>query len=160
MVATSEKHEQHVSEQTMNEKTDTITSLQSEVASLEAKGALDANEEIKKAHTRVHELESNKVEETDLKSPDMLVAEDLGQKHIHDFDETAMMEYEEECGIPKSRYENFRHHLEDKVDVNEWGMIRPRSAILVTSGSAMTILPLSSRALSMLLVVAIFLNNM
>nr|GEX23651.1 hypothetical protein [Tanacetum cinerariifolium] len=31
---------------------------------------------------------SNKVEETDLTSPDMVVAEDLGQKHIHDFDET------------------------------------------------------------------------
>nr|GEU93583.1 class II heat shock protein [Tanacetum cinerariifolium] len=72
-------------------KTDIITSLQSEVASLEAKGVLDANEEIKKAHTRVHELESNKVEETDLTSPDMVVAEDLGQKHIHNFDKTAMM---------------------------------------------------------------------
>ncbi|GJR69201.1 putative ribonuclease H-like domain-containing protein [Tanacetum coccineum] len=35
--------------------------------------------------------ESNKVEETDLTSPDMVVAEDLGQKHIHDFDKTAMM---------------------------------------------------------------------
>nr|GEU64235.1 myosin heavy chain-related protein [Tanacetum cinerariifolium] len=34
-----------------------ITSLQSGVASLDAKGSLDANEEIKKAHTRVHELE-------------------------------------------------------------------------------------------------------
>ncbi|GJW33149.1 hypothetical protein Tco_0053181 [Tanacetum coccineum] len=44
-------------EQTIKETTDTITSLRSEVASLEAKGSLDANEEIKKAHTRVHELE-------------------------------------------------------------------------------------------------------
>nr|GEV34171.1 myosin heavy chain-related protein [Tanacetum cinerariifolium] len=34
-----------------------ITSLQSGVASLDAKGSLDANEEIKKAHTRIHELE-------------------------------------------------------------------------------------------------------
>ncbi|GKB26339.1 class II heat shock protein [Tanacetum coccineum] len=34
---------------------------------------------------------SNKVEETDITSPDMVVAEDLGQKHLHDFDETAML---------------------------------------------------------------------
>ncbi|GJU26057.1 hypothetical protein Tco_1164678 [Tanacetum coccineum] len=34
---------------------------------------------------------SDKVEETDLTSPDMVVAEDLGQKHLHDFDETAML---------------------------------------------------------------------
>ncbi|GJZ33738.1 hypothetical protein Tco_0579174 [Tanacetum coccineum] len=43
--------------QTIKETADTITSLRSEVASLEVKGSLDANEEIKKAHTRVHELE-------------------------------------------------------------------------------------------------------
>ncbi|GKC43462.1 hypothetical protein Tco_1061184 [Tanacetum coccineum] len=48
--------DQQVSEQTINETTNIITSLQSEVVSLEAKGSLDANEEIKKAHTRVHEL--------------------------------------------------------------------------------------------------------
>nr|GEY92520.1 myosin heavy chain-related protein [Tanacetum cinerariifolium] len=48
---------QQVFEQTINETTDTITSLQSEVASLDAKRSLDANEEIKKDHTRVHELE-------------------------------------------------------------------------------------------------------
>ncbi|GJV37384.1 hypothetical protein Tco_1409861 [Tanacetum coccineum] len=63
----------------------TITS-----ASLEAKGSLDANEDVKKAHTRVHELEKQ-VEETDLTSRDMVVAEDLGQKHIHDFNETVML---------------------------------------------------------------------
>ncbi|GJZ27124.1 hypothetical protein Tco_0571377 [Tanacetum coccineum] len=34
---------------------------------------------------------SNKVEETYLTSPDIVVAEYLGKKHIHDFDETAMM---------------------------------------------------------------------
>ncbi|GJR16406.1 retrotransposon-related protein [Tanacetum coccineum] len=34
---------------------------------------------------------SDKVEETDLTSPDMVVAEDLGKKHLHDFDETAML---------------------------------------------------------------------
>ncbi|GJS57119.1 hypothetical protein Tco_0651903 [Tanacetum coccineum] len=34
---------------------------------------------------------SNKVEETDLTSPDMVVTEDLGQKHIYDFDETTIM---------------------------------------------------------------------
>ncbi|GKA24064.1 ty3-gypsy retrotransposon protein, partial [Tanacetum coccineum] len=49
--ATTEK------EETIKETTDTLTSLQSEVASLEAKGSLDANEEIKKDHTLVHELE-------------------------------------------------------------------------------------------------------
>ncbi|GKA70474.1 hypothetical protein Tco_0776613 [Tanacetum coccineum] len=49
--------DQQVSEQTINETANTITSLQSEVASLEAKGSLDANEEIKKTYTRVHELE-------------------------------------------------------------------------------------------------------
>ncbi|GKA32232.1 hypothetical protein Tco_0718599 [Tanacetum coccineum] len=48
---------QQVSEQTINETADTITSLQSEVASLEAKGSLDANKEIKETRTRVHELE-------------------------------------------------------------------------------------------------------
>ncbi|GKB75561.1 hypothetical protein Tco_0942456 [Tanacetum coccineum] len=48
--------DQQVSERTINETADTITSLQSEVASLDAKGSLDANE-IKKDHTRVHELE-------------------------------------------------------------------------------------------------------
>nr|GEY74260.1 myosin heavy chain-related protein [Tanacetum cinerariifolium] len=36
---------------------DTITSLQSEVASLDVKVSLDDNEEIKKDHTLVHELE-------------------------------------------------------------------------------------------------------
>ncbi|GJR20630.1 hypothetical protein Tco_0969157 [Tanacetum coccineum] len=49
--------DQQVSERIINETTDTITSLQSEVASLDVKGPLDANEEIKKDHTRVHELE-------------------------------------------------------------------------------------------------------
>nr|GEW35255.1 myosin heavy chain-related protein [Tanacetum cinerariifolium] len=42
---------------TINETADTITSLQSEVASHDAKWPLDANEEIKKDHTRIHELE-------------------------------------------------------------------------------------------------------
>ncbi|GJT61151.1 myosin heavy chain-related protein [Tanacetum coccineum] len=49
--ATTEK------EKTIKETTDTLTSLQSEVASLEAKRSLDANEEVKKSHTRVHGLE-------------------------------------------------------------------------------------------------------
>ncbi|GKC79735.1 hypothetical protein Tco_1130509 [Tanacetum coccineum] len=49
--------DQQVSERTINETADTITSLQSEVASLDAKGSLDANEEIKKDHTWFHELE-------------------------------------------------------------------------------------------------------
>ncbi|GJR38576.1 hypothetical protein Tco_1214260 [Tanacetum coccineum] len=49
--ATTEK------EETIKETTDTLTLLQSEVASLEAKGSLDANKEIKKDHTLVHELE-------------------------------------------------------------------------------------------------------
>ncbi|GKA42212.1 myosin heavy chain-related protein [Tanacetum coccineum] len=43
--------------ETIKEITDTLTPLQSEVASLEAKRSLDANEEIKKDHTLVHELE-------------------------------------------------------------------------------------------------------
>nr|GEW65924.1 myosin heavy chain-related protein [Tanacetum cinerariifolium] len=49
--ATAEK------EKTLKETTYIITSFKSEVASLEAKGSLDANKEIKKAHTQVHELE-------------------------------------------------------------------------------------------------------
>ncbi|GJV93244.1 myosin heavy chain-related protein [Tanacetum coccineum] len=49
--ATAEK------EQSIKETTDTITSLQSKVASLKAKGSLDANKEIKNDHTLVHELE-------------------------------------------------------------------------------------------------------
>ncbi|GKG12062.1 hypothetical protein Tco_0346299, partial [Tanacetum coccineum] len=44
-------------EETIKETADTLTSLQSEVVSLEAKGSLDANKEIKKDHTLVHELE-------------------------------------------------------------------------------------------------------
>nr|GEV62489.1 hypothetical protein [Tanacetum cinerariifolium] len=40
--------DQQVSEHTINETADIVTSLQSEVASLDAKGSLDANEEIKK----------------------------------------------------------------------------------------------------------------
>ncbi|GJU08264.1 ribonuclease H-like domain-containing protein [Tanacetum coccineum] len=44
-------------EETIKETADTLTSLQSEVASLEAKGSVDANEKIKKDHTLVHELE-------------------------------------------------------------------------------------------------------
>ncbi|GKB47928.1 hypothetical protein Tco_0898681 [Tanacetum coccineum] len=44
-------------EETIKETSDTLTSLQSEVASLEAKRSLDANEKVKKAHTRVHGLE-------------------------------------------------------------------------------------------------------
>jgi len=39
------------------EKSDSITSLKNEVDSLEVKASLDANEQVKKAHTRVHELE-------------------------------------------------------------------------------------------------------
>ncbi|GJR19516.1 hypothetical protein Tco_0968043 [Tanacetum coccineum] len=34
---------------------------------------------------------SNKVEETDLTSLDMVVVKDLGKKHMHDFEETAML---------------------------------------------------------------------
>ncbi|GJX70694.1 hypothetical protein Tco_0307865 [Tanacetum coccineum] len=49
--------DQQVSERTINETANTITSLQSKVASFDAKGSLDTNEEIKKDHTRVHELE-------------------------------------------------------------------------------------------------------
>ncbi|GJZ90320.1 hypothetical protein Tco_0662247 [Tanacetum coccineum] len=44
-------------EQSINETAYSITSLQSKVASLDAKRSLDANEEIKETHTRVHELE-------------------------------------------------------------------------------------------------------
>nr|GEY61994.1 myosin heavy chain-related protein [Tanacetum cinerariifolium] len=44
-------------EQNINETQDTVTSLQSEVALLVAKGSLDANEEIKETHTLVNELE-------------------------------------------------------------------------------------------------------
>nr|GEX75024.1 RNA-directed DNA polymerase, eukaryota [Tanacetum cinerariifolium] len=46
-------------------------------------------EQIINEKTTFHE--SNKVEEIDLTSPDMVMAEDLVQKHINDFDETAMM---------------------------------------------------------------------
>ncbi|GKE03299.1 hypothetical protein Tco_1395317 [Tanacetum coccineum] len=49
--------DQQVSEQTINETSDTITSFQSEVATLEAKGSFYANEEIKETHTRVYKLE-------------------------------------------------------------------------------------------------------
>ncbi|GJX26000.1 hypothetical protein Tco_0232296 [Tanacetum coccineum] len=49
--------DQQVSKRTINKTADTITSLQSKVASFDAKGSLDTNEEIKKDHTRVHELE-------------------------------------------------------------------------------------------------------
>ncbi|GKC28065.1 retrotransposon-related protein [Tanacetum coccineum] len=49
--ATTEK------EETIKETVDSLTSLQSKVASLKAKGSLNANEEIKKDHTLVHELE-------------------------------------------------------------------------------------------------------
>ncbi|GKC18343.1 hypothetical protein Tco_1020493 [Tanacetum coccineum] len=44
-------------EETIKETSDTLTTLQSEVASFEAKRSLDANEKAKKAHTRVHGLE-------------------------------------------------------------------------------------------------------
>lgn len=44
-------------EKTIKEKSDSITSLKSEVAKLEVKVSLDANEQVKKAHTRAHELE-------------------------------------------------------------------------------------------------------
>ncbi|GJS81949.1 hypothetical protein Tco_0748490 [Tanacetum coccineum] len=46
-------------EETIKETADTLTSLQSKVASLKEKGSLDANEEIKKDHTLVHELEKH-----------------------------------------------------------------------------------------------------
>ncbi|GKE62356.1 hypothetical protein Tco_1512723 [Tanacetum coccineum] len=49
--ATTEK------EQSIKETADTIASLQSDVASLKTKRSLDANEEIKKDHTVVHDLE-------------------------------------------------------------------------------------------------------
>nr|GEZ64963.1 paramyosin-like isoform X1 [Tanacetum cinerariifolium] len=52
--------DQQVSEHTINETADTVTSLQSEVASLDAKESLDANEEIKKDLTRIRELEKQK----------------------------------------------------------------------------------------------------
>ncbi|KAI3713769.1 hypothetical protein L1987_72355 [Smallanthus sonchifolius] len=44
-------------EKTIIHKSDSITSLKNEIASLEVRGSLDANEQVKKAHTRVHELE-------------------------------------------------------------------------------------------------------
>nr|GEY59796.1 myosin heavy chain-related protein [Tanacetum cinerariifolium] len=49
--ATTEK------EETIKDRANTLTSLQSEVASLEKKGSVDANDEIKKDHTLVYELE-------------------------------------------------------------------------------------------------------
>nr|GFA24728.1 harbinger transposase-derived nuclease domain-containing protein [Tanacetum cinerariifolium] len=60
--------DQHVSEKTINETAYTITSLQSKVASLDEKGSLDANEEIKKDHTRVHELEKQVQQSIDVES--------------------------------------------------------------------------------------------
>nr|GEV05160.1 hypothetical protein [Tanacetum cinerariifolium] len=54
--ATTEK------EKTIKETSDTFTSLQSEVASHEAKRSLDANEKVKKSHTRVHGLEKQEEE--------------------------------------------------------------------------------------------------
>ncbi|CAH1415066.1 unnamed protein product [Lactuca virosa] len=44
-------------EKTIKEKSDSITSLKREVAKLEVKVSLDANEQVKKAQTRAHELE-------------------------------------------------------------------------------------------------------
>ncbi|GKC28405.1 hypothetical protein Tco_1035699 [Tanacetum coccineum] len=46
-----------ISQQSIKETADTITSLQSVVASLKAKWCLDANKEIKEDHTLVYELE-------------------------------------------------------------------------------------------------------
>ncbi|KAK1438275.1 hypothetical protein QVD17_04081 [Tagetes erecta] len=44
-------------EKNILDKSASITSLKDELASLEVKGSLDTNEQVKKAHTRVHELE-------------------------------------------------------------------------------------------------------
>ncbi|GJT02799.1 hypothetical protein Tco_0823968 [Tanacetum coccineum] len=52
-----EEKETAKKEQSIKETAYTITSLQSKVVSLKEKGSLDANKEIKKDHTLVHELE-------------------------------------------------------------------------------------------------------
>ncbi|GKB56097.1 hypothetical protein Tco_0912283, partial [Tanacetum coccineum] len=183
--ATTEK------EETIKETADTLTSLQSEVASLEAKGSVDANEEIKKDHTLVHELEKQVEKlpmELQLKNnvKGALETKDLKKMMIdlnstlHDLQEVktkcALKIDDEEFKKAKSEATRkirklakvydawlppwlasrlvvyqpyvknhwkefmfiqgriwdpgikiyFRHHLEDKVVVKEWRMIRPR----------------------------------
>nr|GEY55726.1 myosin heavy chain-related protein [Tanacetum cinerariifolium] len=128
--------------QSIKEIVDTITSLQSEVASLKAKGSLDANKEIKNDHTLVHELEKQEEKlsmELQLKNNFREALETTSKDlkktmldlnpTLHDLQEvkTNLMRrtigktsclFKEEYGIPESR-EFSRHHLEDKVVVNE-----------------------------------------
>nr|GEV25832.1 reverse transcriptase domain-containing protein [Tanacetum cinerariifolium] len=155
--------DQQVFEQTINETADTISSLQSEVASLDAKGSLDANEDIQKDHTWIHELEkqveklsmelqlkNNFREALETTSKDLekkmldlnptlhdpqKVVVDQKKKHYKtkyalkiDDKEFKKAKSEattkikklakEEYEIPNSK-EFSRHHLEDKVVVNE-----------------------------------------
>nr|GEU39938.1 hypothetical protein [Tanacetum cinerariifolium] len=60
--------------------------------------------------------ESNKVEETNLTSLDMVVAEDLGQKHIHDFDEIAMLLTTDKDDDPGEAATNGGVEFDDRLD--------------------------------------------
>ncbi|GKA28658.1 hypothetical protein Tco_0714903, partial [Tanacetum coccineum] len=84
--------------------------------------------------------ESNKVKETNLTSPDMVVAEDLGQKHIHDFDETAMLLMTDKDDNPGEAATDgggeFNDHLDEiNLDLSQQFVIRVLKSRDVFGGS-------------------------
>nr|GEY21681.1 RNA-directed DNA polymerase, eukaryota [Tanacetum cinerariifolium] len=108
--------DQQVSEKTINETADTITSLQSKVASLDAKGSLDANERSKKI---IHGLSPMRPQRLESWQRFMVFGYHHGSQLVWLF--SALCEepfkripvYSRKNGIFKSR-EFSRHHLEDQ----------------------------------------------
>ncbi|GJU34445.1 hypothetical protein Tco_1182799 [Tanacetum coccineum] len=84
--------------------------------------------------------ESNKVKETNLTNPDMVVAEDLGQKHILDFDETAMLLMTDKDDNPGEAATDgggeFNDHLDEiTLDLSQEFVIRVLESKDVSGGS-------------------------
>ncbi|GJS93725.1 hypothetical protein Tco_0800693 [Tanacetum coccineum] len=129
--------DQQVSERAINETADTITSLQSEVVSLDAKGealettSKDLEKKMLDLNPTLHDPQKVAVDQKKkhYKTKYALKINDEEVKKANSEATTKIRKlaknscvFKEEYGIPESR-EFSRHHLEDKVVVKEWGMI-------------------------------------
>ncbi|GJX57797.1 hypothetical protein Tco_0287694 [Tanacetum coccineum] len=109
-------------EETIKETVDTLTSLQSEVASLEAKGSVEKlpmELQLKNNIRGALETKDLKKMMIDLNSTLYDLQEPYAKNHWKEF-----MFIQGRIWDPGIKI-YLRHHLEDKVVVKEWGMIRP-----------------------------------
>ncbi|GJY80894.1 hypothetical protein Tco_0493645 [Tanacetum coccineum] len=125
--------DQQVSERTINETADTITSLQSKVASFDAKGetlettSKDLEKKMLDLYPTLHDPQKVAVDQKKkhYKTKYALKIDDEEVKKAKSQATTKIRKLaKEEYGISESK-EFSRHHLEDKVVIKEWGMIHP-----------------------------------